>query len=220
MENNIINFNTKRSYSLDLIKFISTICILCHHFQQGTGVRFKYINFWGGHFYFGRLVELFFIISGLLITKYMYHVGKNLSFSVFMKKRYFRLIPIVAICTFMDFIVRIIVGTISVENFAVNVLDTLTVALGIHGLFSTAITLNNPMWYISPLLLCYAVFYIMCYFARNNKLQTVCFPIIFILLGCIMLLGFDYPFFNLYIGRGLIAFFSGVLLSYFIYYIC
>ena len=91
----------------------------------------------------------------------MYRIEKKLSFWVFMKKRYLRLIPIVAICTFMDFIVRIIVGTISVDNFAVNFFDTLTVAFGIHGLFSTDVTLNNPMWYISPLLLCYALFYIM-----------------------------------------------------------
>ncbi len=46
--------------------FDPNIIIIFHHYQQGSGAVYKYINFWGGGgFYFGYLVELFFILSGI-----------------------------------------------------------------------------------------------------------------------------------------------------------
>ena len=55
----------KRDYSLDLLRIFATTIIIFHHYQQGSGAVYKYINFWGGGFYFGYLVELFFILSGI-----------------------------------------------------------------------------------------------------------------------------------------------------------
>ena len=62
MENRI-----ERNDGLDIIKVIATIIIVFHHYQQVTGVIFDGINFYGGKFPFGYVVELFFIISGYVI---------------------------------------------------------------------------------------------------------------------------------------------------------
>ena len=37
---------------LDIIKTIAAILIIFHHFQQDLDVRFSFINFWDGSFYF------------------------------------------------------------------------------------------------------------------------------------------------------------------------
>lgn len=62
----------ERFYSLDVIKLIATICIIFHHYQQVTGAFFEErLNFYGGRFAFGWIVELFFVLSGYFIYKYM-----------------------------------------------------------------------------------------------------------------------------------------------------
>ena len=59
----------QRIVTFDLMKLFMSLIIVLHHFQQVTGIRFEYINFSGGKFYFGYIVELFFMISGFLIVK-------------------------------------------------------------------------------------------------------------------------------------------------------
>ena len=49
----------------DLIKGIATVLIVFHHYQQVMDCRFSGVNFFGGWFYFGVIVELFFVISGV-----------------------------------------------------------------------------------------------------------------------------------------------------------
>ena len=61
----------KRSYSLDLVKTIATAIIVMHHYQVVTGARFQTINFDGGWFYWGYIVELFFLLSGYFMQKYV-----------------------------------------------------------------------------------------------------------------------------------------------------
>ena len=210
----------RRNGFLDIIKTIATIFIIFHHFQQAVDVRFSVINFWDGSFYFGRLVELFFVISGFLITPYVSKIEKGLSFRVFFVRRYLRLIPIVLISTVLDFI---IVWVSNPNLFANNplktLLETVLVALGIHGIINREVTFaNNPMWYISVLLWCYIIFYVV--FSLLNKLHAnkrlfyLLFSFALIIIGsCILLFGFNYPFLNEYVGRSMVAFFSGVILG-------
>ncbi len=61
----------KRVYSLDALKIIAATLIVFHHYQQFTETEFKYINFYSGSFYFGRLVELFFLLSGFFTYQYI-----------------------------------------------------------------------------------------------------------------------------------------------------
>lgn len=210
----------KRNGLLDIIKTIATIFIIFHHFQQGVDVRFSVINFWNGSFYFGRLVELFFVVSGFLITPYLSKIEKGLSFKGYFFRRYFRLIPIVFISTVLDLVINCI---LNFELFSKNplkvLIETASVAFGIHGIVNRDVTFaNNPMWYVSVLLWCYLIFYIVFSIPKRilskKRIIYLLFSFMLIILGCcILLFNLNYPFFNEYVGRSLVSFFSGVLLG-------
>lgn len=51
---------------LDLLKAVAVTLIVFHHYQQSFGVTFPGLNFYGGKFYFGNLVEFFFLVSGFV----------------------------------------------------------------------------------------------------------------------------------------------------------
>jgi len=76
----------KRNYGLDFLKIVATILIVFHHYQQVLNVEFAGINFFGGKFYFGYLVELFFLISGFLMFKYIERIKQGLTFKEFFFK--------------------------------------------------------------------------------------------------------------------------------------
>ena len=73
----------KRIFILDILKIVATILIVFHHYQQILNVEFNKINFFGGKFYFGHLVELFFLISGFLMFNYIEKIKQGLSFEEF-----------------------------------------------------------------------------------------------------------------------------------------
>ena len=86
-----------REGSLDLLKFLATAVIVMHHYQQITKVIFKdHINFFNGDFYWGYLVELFFIISGYLAYRYV-RCSEKQTFAGFWGKRYMRFLPLLVI---------------------------------------------------------------------------------------------------------------------------
>lgn len=87
----------RREYSLDVIKIIATILIVFHHYQQVTGAMFSVINFWDGKFYFGYIVELFFVLSGYFMWRYVDRINATYSFKCFILKKMQRLLPLVAI---------------------------------------------------------------------------------------------------------------------------
>ena len=90
-----------RQYSLDFIKIIATIFIIFHHYQQFIcGVLDSGVNYYGGIFNFGYMVELFFILSGYFMYPYIEKIKHGLSFKKFFGARYIRLIPLVAIAAF------------------------------------------------------------------------------------------------------------------------
>lgn len=134
--------------------------IIFHHYQQGIDVRFVWVNLGDGRFNFGRLVELFFMISGFLMYPYISKIKDGLQLKKYMTKRYLRLIPLVALSSVFDLIIKLFLNPDLLENHPVkNIFETITVALGFHGIGSTDITVaNNPMWYISVLLWCYFIF--------------------------------------------------------------
>lgn len=93
MNNQIIRAENEYIEGLDLLKIISSILIVLHHYQM-------FFVFWldgklnsnDGAFYFGLVVEVFFIISGCLI----FHTNRNrelTDFGSFIIKKYFRFFP-------------------------------------------------------------------------------------------------------------------------------
>ncbi len=204
---------------MDLLKTVAAVLIIFHHYQQSIDVKFGFVNFWGDTFYFGRLVELFFMISGFLMFNYISKIESGLSFKKFFLKRYLRLVPIVLISTIFDFFVFVINGSMLLERPFDIIFETVSVALGFHGIISSNVSVaNNPMWYVSALIWCYIVFFFSIYLSsrlRNSfRFKHLLFPVIFIFVGLIIIFcECDLPFTNEYIGRGYVAFFGGVILG-------
>lgn len=208
---------SERSYPLDFLKILATIIIVFHHFQQTTGITYEgTVNFYYGKFYFGYVVELFFILSGFFMLRYIKKIQSGLSFQEFYLKRAFRLLPLVA-CSAIVYEVLLEVYHFlyrtSWFDVEVTLFGVLTTSLGIQSgwAFSNP-SVNNPVWYISVLLLCYAVFYLLTRF--HGKIPVVYLYLAMIFLGCgICTYGINLPFLNASSARGYYSFFTGVLLA-------
>lgn len=209
-----------RQYSLDFLKIIATLFILFHHYQQFVSNVFDSgINYYGGIFNFGYMVELFFILSGFFMFPYMERVKNGLTFKKFFATRYLRLIPLVAITAFayqfFSFIHIKLVGA-AWFMYSRDIWSTLVASLGFQEgwVFVDNTYVNYPVWYISVLLVCYILFYFVTYLSQKLKISSRYFYLGLIFLGiAIISYGWNFPFMNIYNARGYYAFFTGVLLS-------
>ena len=207
-----------RAGSLDFLRIIATVLIVFHHFQQVTGARFSGINFFGGTFNYGLVVEFFFVLSGFLMFQYVTRIKQGLSFKKFILKRVARLLPLVLIssivyCIFLYFY------SVIYQN------DWHGVSISVWGIFINALgmqsgwvfqnpCINNPTWYVSVLILCYVVFYLVTYICKRLKITPYYAYIFVILIGCgIVSYNLNLPFLNQSSARGYYAFFFGLLLA-------
>ncbi len=206
-----------RKSSLDIIKILATFVIIFHHYQQVLNVEYRTgINFYGEQFNFGYFVELFFILSGFFMYRYINKIRNGISFADFFKKRYLRLIPV------------LIFGTILYQAIAYVYFRITGSLWGGHGfsLWSTVITcfgvqdgwvftnpmINNPVWYISVLILCYIFFYLTTWLATKFNTNEYCLYITMILIGIgIHTYKINLPFFNFDAARGYYSFFTGII---------
>ncbi|BEO99730.1 acyltransferase [Fusobacterium polymorphum] len=207
-----------RNNSLDFLKIIATILIVFHHYQQALNVEFTQINFFGGKFYFGYLVELFFLISGFLMFNYIERIKQGLDFKSFFINRVKRLLPLVAIAAILYECLIYFYFRIFGEKFldqGLNFFGTVISILGIQAGWSFENPMiNNPMWYISVLILCYILFYILTKVSILKKYNYTYFYIILIFLGLsIQKNNTNLAFLNYYTARGYYSFFFGVLFS-------
>ena len=217
MENRI-----ERNYGLDIIKVIATIIIVFHHYQQVTGVIFDGINFYGGKFPFGYVVELFFIISGYVIYPYIDKISeKGLRLSEFYFNRFIRLLPMVSITAITyELFLYIYVCRMGQDFFRGwkptlwgTVLDCLMIQCG-WGFTNPEV--NNPTWYVSVLMLCYVLFYVLVCMAKKCKFDVIYFFIVMILLGVsINTYSLQLPLLNPDTYRGFYSFFWGLCLRRF-----
>lgn len=89
---------------------------------------------------------------------------------------------------------------------------------GFGSWFSQSLVLNNPTWYISVLLLCYAVFYFAVFLSKRLHVHANSTFLVTVTIGVLMCHvcstynNFSMPLFSMSIGRGLICFFLGLLL--------
>lgn len=210
---------TERKNSLDVLRIVATILIVFHHYQQTTGAYFEgHINYWAGKLYFGYVVEFFFLLSGYFMYRYIQRINDGMSFKGFFLPRAARLLPLVFFSgityeVFLYIYQRVCGGdwfgvSISVWGVIIN-------ALGIQdGWVFQNPMVNNPTWYISVLLLCYVVFYLLIYLSKRWKVPHTYLFLFMILLGCgAQTYGLNLPFLNGSSSRGYYAFFFGVLFA-------
>ena len=154
----------QRDYSIDFIKIVATVLIVFHHYQQITGAYFDDgINFFNGTFYYGYIVELFFVISGYFMFSYISRIEDGLSFPIFYFNRFIRLFPIMAMGAVAYEVFLVIYQHTYQSSWFDNMptfWGTIIASLGIQsGWGLPNLCVNNPTWYISVLMLCYILFY-------------------------------------------------------------
>ena len=203
--------SSKRIHALDGIKFAAAICIIFHHYQAVLNVQFEGMNFNNGRFYFGYLVELFFVISGFLAYSGVPKIGKTEAFSSFFAKRCIRLMPI----NILAATVHILVIYVSYHGF--HVWGWVVSAFGLFAVDPSfaAYGVNPPCWYVSVLLICSICFYAITYWSKNKSLPLLWLYAAMVLTGLLIQLnGWNFPLVNSFTGRGLFAFFTGLLLRH------
>lgn len=213
-----------RNCTLDMLKVFATIFIVFHHYQQdGQGITGRtlhsVINFYGGTFSFGYMVELFFLISGICMFPYVQKITQGLTFYQFYTRRAARLLPLMAISGVVSALLLVAYNTIYSWNGydlgTPSLFGVILQALGIQDgwVFSNP-SLNNPTWYCSVLMLCYLVFYGIVYWSNRARVSPFFGMVFFLLLGCsVSTYEISLPFLNGSSCRGFYGFFAGVLLA-------
>lgn len=209
----------ERNRALDAIKVIATVIIVFHHYQQVFNVFFENrINYFGGWFYFGFLVELFFCISGFLMARYVPKIAAGeLRFPDYFFRRYLRIIPVMAISVVSTSVLLVIhEGVIGMRYMDTipSVWGTIIASLGIQaGWGFENPTINNPIWYVSILLFCYIAFYFISWLSARHRVSPVYGFALMVFLGVgVWEADSSLPFLTYGMCRGYYAFFWGVLL--------
>lgn len=211
----------KRIYSLDILRFIGTIFIIFHHYQQIVGMFWeKGLNFYNGTFSFGIVVEFFFILSGFFAYRYV--EADDLAFSSFYISKMKRLLPLVLISSVVYevllYISKYTMTTPTMLYDEISVWGIVINGLGIQSGWcfkSSMIVVNNPVWYVSSLLFCYIVFFFLIYVSRRIKIPVTYLFIAMIFLGIsIIEYHIELPFLNVSTGKGYRAFFFGIILAH------
>lgn len=203
---------------MDLVKTIATIFIIFHHYQQLTGAYFEgCINFYNGSFYWEFMVELFFLISGFFTWHYVDRIREDSSFKDFFVKKYLRFFPMLVLAGAVTVVVEYVYYVrLCGQPFYYTLWGLFIGFLGITRWLGCDVTVNNPMWYISVLLLCYTIFFLITWLARKMKSSPYYFYTLVMILGFIMknlceAEGYCWPLFTRVIGRGYVCFFLGII---------
>lgn len=212
-----------RLTNLDVIKAVAAVFIVFHHYQQIFDVRFSGINFFGGSFYWGRMVELFFVISGFVMVTSDdpedYHVVRS-----FLKKCA-RIYPPVMLSVTVLLLLQgahsLVYGDMMfAKTYSLGQIIT-SYLLIFNGFgFHVGLGVNNPTWYLCVLLLCYVVYYtIKIVFRERNRWKIALYLLITGIAGfavCFPLMDMDQiPFMEWGNLRGYCCFFMGVLIAVF-----
>ena len=207
-----------RESSLDMIKVIATILIIFHHYAQSYSGEYTFIKYYDGSFYFGYLVELFFVISGYCSLHMLGRVESRAeTFPTFLKKRTGRLIPMLMITAAADQVLQGMYLAVSgIPNPGrVSLWGAIISGLGIQtgGAFLSK-GVNNPTWYVSVLLICYVFMFFLTWLSR--RINVPCWYLFagMVIVGASSLTySLTLPFLNFYASRGYLAFFYGILLG-------
>ena len=212
----------KRKHALDILRIIATILIVFHHYQQVIGdFSDGSFSFYSGGFYFGYMVEFFFVLSGFLMYRYVGKINDGLNFGVFIGKRALRLLPSVFLSSLAFYLLHIIYVTINNDSWLGGYphwWEIIINGLGLQaGWFFSSNRLNFPLWYVSVLFLCYFWFYFLTRISKKTKIpkELFYFTMIVIGLGIRICLArgilVHIPVFNGFASRGYIAFYFGLL---------
>lgn len=209
-----------------ILKFISSILIAVFlhwndHFIKNLGydniIRFRPLYFLTTKSYL--LVELFFIISGLLFYIMSTRKIKNdeLKIKELFIKKLSRLLPVIIFSTFFVYLGNLILYIFNKELWSSGTTSLFELFLGIFGgriSISGYTLLNGPIWYVSMYLLCILIAYFLTKKSKKYGDKVFLIPI---LVSLIIFYNFmDVPMLNICLVRSLSSFFIGIFVGKFI----
>lgn len=203
-----------RYYSLDIIKILATIGIMFHHYQQVFHVEYSMVNFYGGTFNCGYLVELFFLISGFLayssvishpkplLNDFMHRATRIYPMAVISIAIYF------GIWLFYEYSFGESILLMEKHDFWNIIRSFLLIPQPLEQL-----ALNNPTWYLAILIQCFILLEVCRYLWHRCSFWVKWLPVMVVILCTIAKLT-HMPceiFYTMYC-RGIIPFFIGIII--------
>ncbi len=201
----------KRFNSLTGLRGILIFMIVIHHMGGYFGEPFaSVLNLpyqWGG--VMGN--SFFFMLSGFVISggyrdRLLY---KRLEFGDFIRKRLVKLYPMYLITDVIQacFLVYEQGMILSFKSILSNVFMVTT------GWVDDIYPYNVSCWFVSVLLLCYIIYFLLCRAAGGNPRRVLYLDIALVLWGYLLLSkGWDMPFCYAHDGEGILNFFAGCVL--------
>ena len=213
-----------RNGALDFLKFAASVILVLHHYQQVNNVFIDNgVNFYSGHFYWGFLVDLFFIISGFFLINSVNRINEgSLTFKDYYLHRCVRLLPLVSLAGILYFFINNYLFYNVMGGYYISrstgtelILTFLGMQVGWANLEGS--NLNPPMWYISALLIAFVVIYLLVRLSRSTKISYV-FPLAGLILISVVgdFFGLDLPFFQQDARRAYIDVSVGLILALFL----
>lgn len=178
-------------------------------------------RFYGDKFYFGYLVELFFLISGYFTFRYIQKIEDGLEFKRFYLHKAFRLLPLVGIAAVVFEVILyfyVNVYKFSWYDIKASLWGLILDCLGVQaGWSSKNPCVNNPTWYISVLLLCYLLFYFITFWGHRLNVSPYYGYVFMIFAGMgIITYNISMPGLTSGTARGYYAFFFGIIFHKFL----
>ena len=164
-------------------------------------------------------VELFFMLSGFLMSYNYKNRIKNYGFIDFAKRKIGKLILPVFVVNLWSLVNNLLIQALVQKtpmlsfNIWKLLISTIPVHTGwIESQTKIGLPMNGTMWFVDVLILCYVIYYIIGRFSNSND-QYIIFCIIMACLGyaCITY-NWEIPFLYNASGRGYAPFFFGALL--------
>ncbi len=220
---------SNRSVGLDFLKAVAAGCIVLHHYQQMQGVTFSGVNFFilpdlfQTEYVFGWLTILFFMISGYLTSQQEQHAAQVRRVPAQLWHKCLRLYPMAVLACIayvgLGLAYRVLLGTWYWPlggGGLWTVFNSLLVSYANGTVALSGIAMNNVTWYLSVLLNCYLIFYILVWLGRRTQVgwHWIC---LFFFALCCSLKSFNIalPLLSVQPGlcEGYIPFFLGVILA-------
>ena len=216
--------DSKRNGAIDFLKFLASIILVLHHYQQVNYVFIDNgVNFYSGHFYWGFLVDFYFIISGYFMIKSVPKIlDGELGFKEYYIHKCVRLLPLVSLAGITYFLINnflyfSIFGEYYLSKSTITELLLTFLGMQVGWANMQGSTLNAPMWYISALLIGYVILYLLVHLSRKTKINYIYLLIALIILSIIGdLFVVQLPFFEEAAKRAYIDMSIGVLLAAFL----
>ncbi|MCH5195608.1 MAG: acyltransferase [Oscillospiraceae bacterium] len=172
--------------------------------------------------YGGLVVEVFFSLSGFgMIMGYESKIyNGEISFGSYIKRRISKIYPLFLETLLITLILNVIFAF--TDYFTYPFFDAyhffLNVILLQSGAFEATQSYNGPSWFISIVICMYVLLFLIIRLTRDKiRNSSYIYVYIFIAIsgGMLYMTGWNLPFFNSYIARGLLSFFIGCAIAKF-----